>query len=95
MLFVTIGCFLGLYLLCKWGDRDTGYFKSQMAIKNEYDVKQKTLDQRFQAGLMTQEEYEKFSDSAREAYYDEDFVNTVRHTQIGFKDYRSGDYKKR
>lgn len=95
MLFLTIGCILGLWLLCKWGDRDTKFFKSQMTLKNEYELKIMVLKQQLDAGHITQDEYDKLQTEAFDRYLDEDFVNTVRNTQIGFKDYRKDDYRKR
>lgn len=90
-MFTAIGCAIGLWLLCKWGDRDTPYYKSQIAIKNQLECERSLLQQQLAAGIIDQEKYDELFTIAHNKSIRKSIEDCIRKTQIGCKDFKFDD----
>ena len=87
-IFSAIGCFLSLWGLHKWDLRDTSYYKSQKRLIDEFDSTADSLKKDLEAGLITQDEHDTLRKIAFDKKGEQSFINTVRETQVGFKNYK-------
>lgn len=87
-IFAAIGCALALLGLHKWDLRDTSYYKSQKRLIDEFELKADILKQQLAAGLITQDEHDALRKKAFDEKGEQSFINTIRETQVGFKNYK-------